>query len=206
MKPLTNDFEGGDNSSVEHDRIPNAVYWGMDWYCTGYHKVLGERIRENWGQITAEIAIRDIISATNTGDLHVTVYDYNRDDMYVSFARQRKYDEFQDSTYIDAWRRSYTRLHVADLFGELLDGCGCSCSNGEADLETCSEWCLREYLEFEACSSCQEGFVLENGSCVVDEDENDDDENDDDENDDDENDDGNSSNEERRRRKLFKRD
>ena len=168
MLPQTYDGSenNGDFSSTEHDRIDKAVYWGMDWYCTGYHKVLGDRIRENYGNINAEVAIRDIVAATNTGNLHIAIYDFNRNDMYVSFHRQSKYNETDAESPKDAWKRSYTRLDMDEIFGELLDGCICGCENGsceeDLDLDT---GCYREYLPFGHCVACDEGYEMIDGLC-----------------------------------------
>jgi hypothetical protein len=52
-----------------HPRIDNVVYYGMDWLCPGYTKVLSEQLTQHHGNITAEIAISDIVAYTQTGNL-----------------------------------------------------------------------------------------------------------------------------------------
>ena len=87
LMPKVND----DGVDMTHEDIENVVYWGMDWFCPPFHKQLHDRIVANWGAITAENTMRDIIPRTNTGNMHIAVYDYNNWDMYVAFARQSKY-------------------------------------------------------------------------------------------------------------------
>jgi len=97
-----------------HPQIDNVVYWGMDWLCPNYSEVLSEHITENYGNITAEVAIRDIVARTQTGNLHIAVYDLTANMMYVSFAS--KSDDETGPTY--AYERSYTKLDMAALFAE----------------------------------------------------------------------------------------
>jgi hypothetical protein len=52
-----------------HPRMKNVVYYGMDWLCPGYTKVLSEQLTLHHGNITAEIAISDIVAYTQTGNL-----------------------------------------------------------------------------------------------------------------------------------------
>merc|ERR1739848_348656 len=96
--------------------IENVVYWGMDWFCPPYHQQMHDRIEANWGEITAENTMRDIIPRTNTGNMHVTVYDYNNWDMYVAFARQDKNKDDEGLERLNAWERSYTRLPMEEIF------------------------------------------------------------------------------------------
>jgi hypothetical protein len=52
-----------------HPRMENVVYYGMDWLCPGYTKVLSEQLTLHHGNITAENAISDIVAYTQTGNL-----------------------------------------------------------------------------------------------------------------------------------------
>jgi isopenicillin-N N-acyltransferase-like protein len=52
-----------------HPRMDNVVYYGMDWLCPGYTKVLSEQLTLHHGNITAENAISDIVAYTQTGNL-----------------------------------------------------------------------------------------------------------------------------------------
>jgi len=112
LMPKVND----DGVDMTHEDIENVVYWGMDWFCPAFHKQLHDRIVENWGAITAENTMRDIIPRTNTGNMHIAVYDYNNWDMYVAFARQSKYVGVEDGGELNAWERSYTRLPMEEIF------------------------------------------------------------------------------------------
>ena len=47
----------------------------MDWLCPGYSSVLGAQITKHHGNITAVNTIRDITAITQTGDLHIAIYD-----------------------------------------------------------------------------------------------------------------------------------
>eukprot|EP00051_Salpingoeca_urceolata_P026450 m.477358 g.477358 ORF g.477358 m.477358 type:complete len:444 (+) comp20814_c0_seq1:1427-2758(+) len=58
-----------------HPRMKDVVYYGMDWLCPGYSVVLHEQLQKHHGNITAENTIRDITAITQTGDLHIAVYD-----------------------------------------------------------------------------------------------------------------------------------
>ena len=68
-----------------HAKIENVVYWGMDWLCPSYSGRLHDMIKKYWGHITPENTISDIIGRTQTGDLHVAVYDLTEMVMYASF-------------------------------------------------------------------------------------------------------------------------
>jgi len=103
--------------NMTHPMIENVVYWGMDWFCPPFHQQMHDRIVANWGNITAENTMRDIIPRTNTGNMHIAVYDYNNWDMYVAFARQNKYKD-NDDERLNAWERSYTRLPMEEIFME----------------------------------------------------------------------------------------
>ena len=86
----------------------------MDWLCPNYSEVLHDRLQENWGQIDAEIAIKDTIARTQTGNLHIAIYDLADDQAYLSFAK-RSDDEDNDAGSM-AYERQYTRLDLAELF------------------------------------------------------------------------------------------
>ena len=48
--------------------------------------VLAKQIQANWGKITPELVISEIIAKTQTGDVHNAVYDLTENDMYVAVA------------------------------------------------------------------------------------------------------------------------
>lgn len=102
-----------DGTDMTHPRINNVVYWGMDWYCAPFHQAMSNQLKANWGGINAENTIRNIIAGTNSGNLHVAVYDYNHDDMYVAFHSQ---PQNGNSGSGSAFKRSYTRLNMKQIF------------------------------------------------------------------------------------------
>jgi len=69
-----------------HPRIENVVYYGMDWICPDFHRVIARQINKYHGNLTAEIAIRDVMAPTRTGDLHVYVADLSNDLFYFAWA------------------------------------------------------------------------------------------------------------------------
>merc|ERR1711934_994585 len=43
-----------------HPEIKNVVYHGMDWDCPSWTQLLGEKLREFHGNISAELTIRHV--------------------------------------------------------------------------------------------------------------------------------------------------
>ena len=99
---------------LKHDRIENVVYYSMDWFCPTFNGQLRDRLTANWGDIDAKNLISDIIPSTNTGNLHITIYDYSDDSMYVAFAKRSDVEE--SSLY--AYNRSWTKVPLLELFEE----------------------------------------------------------------------------------------
>ena len=97
-----------------HAPIEDVVYFGMDWLCPGFSAPLHDRLQENWGQLDAEVAIRDVVARTQTGNLHIAVYDLADDSVYVSFAKRS--DDEDTTTGKMAYERGYTKLDLASLF------------------------------------------------------------------------------------------
>ena len=123
MEPNTLILQNGTvdpNFDCKHDRIDNVVYYSMDWFCPTFNGQLRDRIKVNWGNLTTENLISDVIPSTNTGNLHIAIYDYSAESIYVAFARKSSVDE--GSLY--AYNRSWTRLILTSdekqgLFDEL---------------------------------------------------------------------------------------
>ena len=73
--------------------LPNEVEMnlplpsGMDWLCPGYSQVLARQLITLHGNLTAEATIRAVVPIVQTGDLHIAVYDFPRNVMYVANAR-----------------------------------------------------------------------------------------------------------------------
>jgi len=68
-----------------HPRIPNVVYYGMDWLCPNYSRPLSEMLIAAHGSLTAETLVTDTFPRLQSGDLHIAVYDLTTGQMYVSF-------------------------------------------------------------------------------------------------------------------------
>ena len=95
-----------------HPRMKDIAYLGMDWDCPGYNAKLHEQLAANYGNITAETTIRNILPIVQTGDTHAALYDFPRNRMYVSFMRHA------NSTVgpSNAYDRQFTRLDMTALF------------------------------------------------------------------------------------------
>jgi hypothetical protein len=97
-----------------HPRIKDIVYYGMDWVCPGYNKVLSEQIQKFYGNITAENTISDILPIVQTGDLHAAIYDLVNMRFWVAFAAP----SFSSDPNKMAYNRQYIALDATKLFSE----------------------------------------------------------------------------------------
>jgi len=97
-----------------HAPIENVVYWGMDWLCPGYNRVLGAQLSKYHGNITAENTIRYITSITTTGNLHIVISDLTNSQMWVGFGAGTNI-----SGPVYAYQRSFLYLDGKKLFAEL---------------------------------------------------------------------------------------
>lgn len=100
-------------NSTWHPRIPNVVYYGMDWVCPAYNYVLSKQIQAHYGKITPEVAIRDITSIEKSGNNHAAFYDLTAQKLYVAFAGPRG-----SAGSAAAYDRQYTKFDVRSLFSE----------------------------------------------------------------------------------------
>jgi len=96
-----------------HAPLEDIVYFGMDWLCPDYSATLHDRLQANHGHLNPEVAIRDVVARTQTGNLHVIIYDLSAGSAYLSFA-QKSTDTTSDGIF--AFERSYTYLDVKALF------------------------------------------------------------------------------------------
>ena len=87
---------------------------GMDWLCPAWSLSLGDSLRRHHGNITAEVAVRDMVSIAQTGNLHVAVYDFNAKRMLVSFHANSTATSEGD---LFAFERQFTALDLGVLFG-----------------------------------------------------------------------------------------
>jgi hypothetical protein len=96
-----------------HQRIPNVVYYGMDWNCPNYDIVLYNQLKATYGNITPEIAIRNITSIVQTGDLFTTFYDLTpaNNRMFVSYASATN-----STGPKAAYDRPFVRLDMTPIF------------------------------------------------------------------------------------------
>jgi len=93
-----------------HPRIDDVVYWGMDWDCPAYNKVLSEEITKFYGNITAENTIKYILPAMQTGSTHAAIYDLTNEFMYYASVGAI------NTTDRMAYQRPFTRLDMQALF------------------------------------------------------------------------------------------
>eukprot|EP00053_Salpingoeca_punica_P016484 m.155940 g.155940 ORF g.155940 m.155940 type:complete len:444 (-) comp16974_c0_seq11:564-1895(-) len=70
-----------------HARIQDIVYYGMDWLCPSFNQVLHDKLAFYHGELTAQIAISNITSIVQTGNLHLALYDFGEALIYVANAR-----------------------------------------------------------------------------------------------------------------------
>jgi len=98
-----------------HPRIPNVVYWGMDWVCPAYNTVLSQQIMKYYGTITPEIAIKYLTAVEMSGDNHLAFYDLVGMKFYVSFAAPRGVTGSSD-----AYARQFTKFDASSLLSETL--------------------------------------------------------------------------------------
>lgn len=96
-----------------HPHIQDVVYYGMDWLCPGYNQVLGKQANTYHGNITAQVIMQNIVSIVQTGDLHVAVYDYAAQWMYVANARKDG-----ASGPFNAYDRPFVGLDMAKAWAE----------------------------------------------------------------------------------------
>jgi len=96
-----------------HPRIKDIVYWGMDWICPGYNKVLSDLLMEYHGQITPELAIQKISAPEQSGDNHLAYYDLTNMKFWVSFAGGH-----QTGGASEAYNRQFTKFDAQILFNE----------------------------------------------------------------------------------------
>jgi isopenicillin-N N-acyltransferase-like protein len=94
-----------------HPRIPDVVYYGMDWLCPGYTVPLAKELQALHGSLSPENIVANVPALVQTGDLHVAVYDLTDRALFVSFMAP-------DPATVPqlAYDRAYTRLDLRTLF------------------------------------------------------------------------------------------
>jgi hypothetical protein len=96
-----------------HKKIDSVVYHGMDWICPGNSQAMYNQITKHWGNLSAEVAIRDITAVETSGDTHLAYYDLKKMKMWVSFARQSWL-----TGPTNAFDRQFVSFDLASLFAE----------------------------------------------------------------------------------------
>lgn len=98
-----------------HPRIPDIVYYGMDWLCPSYNQAMANQLLKNYGNINAATTIANIISIVQTGDVHAVVYDLTDDLLYVSFYATANSIVPSPAA---AYDRQFTQLNLTALWNE----------------------------------------------------------------------------------------
>ncbi|EGD79182.1 hypothetical protein PTSG_09912 [Salpingoeca rosetta] len=110
---VANFYTDTDNMPVAdwHPRIQDVVYYGMDWLCPGYSQVLAAQLQKHHGNITPQNTIEEITAITQTGDLHLAVYDLTDTILYVANARRDGVDG-----PVKAYDRPFVRIDMKPVF------------------------------------------------------------------------------------------
>lgn len=95
-----------------HPRIPDVVYWGMDWICENDNRMLSHQLNAYHGNISVHNTIRYMLPYVQTGNLHIAIYDHSAMTMHVAFAADSEYK----GSLVNAYQRQYMRLDMASLF------------------------------------------------------------------------------------------
>lgn len=87
----------------------------MDWLCPGYNEVLGRQLNANLGNINAESTIRNITAITQTGNLHIAVYDLTDNILHTANAKRDS-----ASGPLNAYARQFVRINMTTVFSESM--------------------------------------------------------------------------------------
>jgi len=100
-----------------HPRMEDIAYWGMDWLCPNYDIVLAQQLSRFYGEIDADVAIQNIVAQTQTGNLHIAIYDYHHDAVLIAFHAR---SDQQIESGAEAYSRPYVKFDLEALFNETL--------------------------------------------------------------------------------------
>ena len=101
-----------------HPQFDGVVYVDLNVQPSG-DPCLGANIAANYGNLGPETAIRDLISLSQTGDLHAAVYDFGHNYMYVSIAGVPILPNGQpvyNGTIWPAYERPWFQFDMNELF------------------------------------------------------------------------------------------
>lgn len=96
-----------------HAPIADAVYFGMDWLCPTFNKVLGDQLRKYYGQITPLIARQNISAVEMSGDNHLAWYDLTNGIVWAAFAAPNGV-----GGPVEAYWRQYVEIDTNSVFTE----------------------------------------------------------------------------------------
>jgi len=96
-----------------HPKIPNTVYYGMDWNCPNYDEVFAQQLNALYGRITPENGILNITSILTSGDNFISYYDLTpwRQQMFVAFASTQG-----SAGPGAAYDRTFSKINMTDLW------------------------------------------------------------------------------------------
>lgn len=97
----------------EHPVIQDVFYWDKYGQPTSSY-CLSDLLKENYGNIDAEVLTTQIAAQLQTGDIHCAAFDYTTKVAYFANARKT----FDPNGPLDAYDRQFTRLDMAALFNE----------------------------------------------------------------------------------------
>jgi isopenicillin-N N-acyltransferase-like protein len=96
-----------------HPRIPNVVYWAMDWLCPGYSTLMSRQLQKYHGKLSPAVGIQYVSPYEGSGDNHIAYYDLTKMQLYVSFAAPHN-----TTGPVAAYDRQYTQWDLRSLFAE----------------------------------------------------------------------------------------
>lgn len=86
----------------------------MDWNCPGYDIALANALRNasQTGQLNATYTMQQVSGLVQSGNLHIVIYDWTNDDLYISVAKKS-----YGSGPSNAYDRPFMILSFKDLWG-----------------------------------------------------------------------------------------
>jgi len=107
IDPNTVIYYPSNESKYEHPLIKDIVYWGINQQC------LSAVLQQQYGNISGEDAILNIIPLSQTGELQAVFFDLTNMEMYVSNAAATG-----ESGPLFAYERSFVKFDMQSLFAE----------------------------------------------------------------------------------------
>jgi len=79
-------------------------------------QLLGQLLQQQHGKITAEWAVKNIPRITQSGDVHIAFYDFNKNELYVSTGVTDATWNYPKTGGGQAYSRPFIRFSLTDLF------------------------------------------------------------------------------------------